>query len=315
MTLRHFRIFVAVCDTMNMTSAAEGLYMSQSAVSQAIAEMERHYGTRLFERLSRRLYLTQAGEKLLSYARHMIRMNSEVENDMKTLRKSGRIRVGASVTVGACILPRLLAAFQNANPDVEVTVVEDNTARMEDMILDDRIDLALVEGEISSPDLIDRPLMEDSLVLVCAPDHRFASLTQVEPGELEQEKFVIREPGSGTRKTFEDSMASARLNWKTAWICNNVDTIKTVVELGLGISVMSRLAVRDEIASGRLVAKSVRGVGFQRFFRLIYHKNKFLTPSMTRLIEHMILFEQGRQPFPYRGAAIPADIGLPQKKN
>ena len=85
MTLRHFNIFVSVCDTMNMTAAAELLFMSQSAVSQAIAELEKYYDVRLFERLSRKLYLTNAGDKLLSYARHMIRMNAEVEKEMKTV--------------------------------------------------------------------------------------------------------------------------------------------------------------------------------------------------------------------------------------
>jgi len=98
LTLRHFRIFVSVCDTMNMTAAAELLFMSQSAVSQAIAELEKYYDVRLFERLSRKLYLTQAGEKLLSYARHMIRMNAEVEKEMKTLHESGSIWVGLSRT-------------------------------------------------------------------------------------------------------------------------------------------------------------------------------------------------------------------------
>ena len=122
-TLRHFRIFVSVCDTMNMTTAAGSLYMSQSAVSQAIAELEKYYDARLFERLSRKLYLTGAGEKLLGYARHMLRMNMELEKDMNALQENSTIRIGASVTVGAYVLPGLVSAFkqENSRTNVEVT--------------------------------------------------------------------------------------------------------------------------------------------------------------------------------------------------
>ena len=127
MTLRHFKIFIAVCDNMNMTSAAETLYMSQSAVSQAIAELEKHYDVHLFERLSRKLYLTQAGQKLLSYARHIVRMNAEVENDMKAMHQNGSIRIGASVTVGSHVLPKLVSRFEKRNPQTDIEVFEDNT--------------------------------------------------------------------------------------------------------------------------------------------------------------------------------------------
>ena len=111
LTLRHFQIFVAVCDAMNMTAAANSLFISQSAVSQTISELEGHYEVRLFERLSRKLYLTQAGEKLLGYARHIIRMSKDAESEMRALNQNGIIRIGASVTIGASILPKLIAAI------------------------------------------------------------------------------------------------------------------------------------------------------------------------------------------------------------
>lgn len=285
MTLRHFKIFVAVCDTMNMTSAADTLFMSQSAVSQAIAELERHYDVKLFERLSRKLYLTQAGQKLLSYARHIIRMNSEVENDMKTLRKNGSIRLGASVTVGAYSLPKLVAAHQKINPQTEVEVFEDNTERIEDLILHDQIDIGLVEGDIASPDILNRPFMDDKLVLICGASHRFANLPFVEPHDLEKEKFIIREKGSGTRKTFEDRMIANHLTWKVIWTCNNADTIKMAVAEGLGVSVISQLAVKNEVASGLLCQLKVKGIQFKRQFKIIYHKNKYLTESMKQFID------------------------------
>lgn len=284
MTLRHYKIFVTVCDTMNMTSAAELLFMSQSAVSQAIAELENHYGVRLFERLSRKLYLTQAGQKLLGYARHMIRMNTEVENDMKTLHQNGAIRIGASVTVGACVLPELVSDFKRANPLASVEVIENNTAKIEDFILKDKIDFGLVEGETTSPDVLNRPFMADELLLICSSNHRFANCQIVEPKELEQEDFIIREKGSGTRKTFEDRMADNNLTWRAVWTCNNADTIKNAVAAGLGISIISKRAVVNEVKSGLLCEKHVHGIEFKRKFKVIYHKNKYITESMKQFM-------------------------------
>lgn len=284
MTLRHFRIFVAVCDSMNMTAAAQSLFMSQSAISQAIAELEKYYNVRLFERLSRKLYLTQAGEKLLSYARHMIRMNAEIEKDMKTLHENGSIRIGASVTVGTNVLPKLVSCFKRTNFETWIEVFEDNTEQVEKLILHDKIDIGLVEGETTSPDIINTPFMEDELVLICSAAHRFAGLSMIEPHELEKEDFIIREKGSGTRKTFEDVMTANKLSWKVTWTCNNADTIKMAVAQGLGVSVISKRVVEKETASGTLCATIINGIQFVRKFKIVYHKNKYLTDPMKKFI-------------------------------
>ncbi|AWI05994.1 LysR family transcriptional regulator [Clostridium drakei] len=284
MTLRHFKIFVAVCDKMNMTKASDTLFMSQSAVSQAISELENHYGLRLFERLSKKLYITQAGEKLLSYARYIIKLNIELENEMKTLNEKGSIRIGASVTVGAYVLPKLVSHFQRENTEVDIQVYEENTTKIEKMLLHDEIDLALVEGETTNSDIINKPFMNDELVLICGSNHRFSKLSYIEPHELENEKFIIREEGSGTRKTFEDKMIENQLTWQVAWVCNNTDTIKTAVVEGLGVSVISRNSVINELDSRILCEIPIKGIKFKRQFKIIYHKNKYLTEIMQRFM-------------------------------
>lgn len=289
MTLRHFRIFVSVCDAMNMTAAARALFLSQSAVSQAIAEMERYYGVRLFERLSKRLFLTQSGEKLLGYARHMIGMNTEIEKEMKSLRASPLIRVGASVTVGASVLPRLAAAFMQACPEARVEAVEDNTRQIERMLLQDGVDVGLVEGETVSPELVSRPFMQDELVLICGNRHRFARLGRADPQELEQEHFIVREKGSGTRKTFEDVMAANGLSWKAIWTCNNADTIKNAVAENLGVSVISRRSVKNEVEAGCLHIVRVAPLRFERTFKIICHRNKYFTESLQNFVDFCAL--------------------------
>ncbi len=284
-TLRHYAVFVAVCDRMNMTAAAEKLFMSQSAVSQAVAELEAHYGVRLFERLSRKLYLTQPGEKLLGYARHIIRMNTEAEAEMRSLLRTGAIRIGASVTIGACLLPGLIAAFSEKRPGLAIEVTENNTEAIEQMIVDDRLDLGLVEGDVTLRDIVTRALAEDELALICARTHPFAARGQVAPEALAGESFILREVGSGTRRTFENAMAAAGVPWRATWTCNNADAIKAAVAAGLGVSLISRRAVERELSDGSLCAVDVEGLRFLRSFKLIYHKNKYLTDVMRAFVD------------------------------
>ncbi len=291
MTLRHFTIFVAVADSLNMTEAAGKLFISQSAVSQAISEMEKHYGVRLFERFSKKLHLTQAGQKLLSYARHICNMSSEAEAAMKSLQENPVIRVGASVTIGSCLLPKIVSSFYTVNPQSKIEVCEDNTRTIEGMLLQDRLDIGVVEGEVISADLEQTAFMEDELVVICSPRHPFYGRHFIEPAELEGEKFIIREEGSGTRKTFENSMAAHRLSYKPVWICNNADTIKAAVAEGLGISVISQRAVEAEVQAGLLWKAAVRNMEFKRRFQIVYHKNKYLSPAMKDFIRHCLKWE------------------------
>ncbi len=292
MTLRHYQIFVAVCDTMNMTNAALRLYMSQPAVSQAIAELEQYYQTRLFERLSRKLYLTQAGERLSGFARHIIRLNADAESEMRALRQGSRVRVGVSVTIGSCILPALAADLKKEEPCLDMEVWEDNTVQIERLVLKDQLDLGLVEGEVTSSDLVCRPFLKDELVLICSSTHPFSKQRSILARELEQENMILREPGSGTRKTFETAMEASGLLWHSAWTCNNTDSIKAAVAKGIGVSVLSRRAVSREIKEGDLVEIPIDDLSFWRTFQVVYHKNKYFTQAMTRFIDYCIQKKQ-----------------------
>lgn len=285
MTFRHLQIFITVCDKLNMTAAAEALFMSQPAVSQAISDLEKHFGVRLFERLSKKLYLTKAGNNLLYYARHIIQMNNEAEKEMRSINERSFIRIGASVTIGAYILPKLVLKFKAISPDSTVEVIEDNTEKVEKLILRDQLDLALVEGDIASSDIVKKSFMKDELVLICGADHRFAAMPSVNPHELEREPFIVREKESGTRKKFEAMMSGANLSWRASWTCNNADSIKMAVAAGLGVSVISRHTVENEVSSGILCIKKINGLHFNRYFKMIHHKDKYLTPTMKEFIK------------------------------
>ncbi|AHM57589.1 RuBisCO transcriptional regulator (plasmid) [Peptoclostridium acidaminophilum DSM 3953] len=288
MGTRHLRIFACVCSEGSMSGAAKKLFMAQPSVSQAIMELERHYGVVLFERLGRRLYITAAGKKLLDYAHHIINLQEEVEREMRDISSKGAIRVGASMTVGSCILLDLLKRFKEAGPGSSVESVVDNTSVIEEMLLLDQVDIGVVEGAVHSADLTVKPFMDDELVLICPSCHPWAAKGAVGPGELEKVEFIVREQGSGTRELFESVMAAEGIKWRRTGVYNNAETIKNAVASGLGVSVVSKMAVERELESGMLVSVKIRDISFKRKFSIVYHKNKFISEAMKLFMQECI---------------------------
>ena len=169
MTLRHLKIFLAVYETGSTTAAAEELLIAQPSVSVALKELEEHYGVRVFERMSKRLYVTQAGQELYQYARHLVSLFEETEDAMKSLGASGMLHVGSSVTIGNYFLPGYIRTFQKEFPQVRVRVTVENTDTIEKLLLENGIDVGLVEGRIHSPYLVQFPYRKDRLVMICPP--------------------------------------------------------------------------------------------------------------------------------------------------
>jgi len=285
MTLRHLMIFLCVCDAGNMTAAAAKLYIAQPSVSQAIGELEKYYNVRLFERLGRKLFITHAGQKLLTYARHIVHLSKEAEDTLREIHYNGVIRIGASVTVGTCILHDIIVEFTKNNPHVKMIASVNNTKIIEGMLLLDEIDIGLVEGKIHSQGLDSQPFMEDELVLVTGISHPFAKQTNVKLEDIDNVEFIVREEGSGTRELFESVMASKGLNWQIAGVYNNAETIKNFIAAGLGISVMSRMAVEKEVQRNELAIIEIKGVYFKRRFSIVHHKNKFILPVLDDFIQ------------------------------
>ena len=154
MTLRHLRIFVEVVNCGKMSEAASRMYISQSSISQAISDLENYYQTRLFDRLSKRLYLTEAGKEFYSLASKVILAYDEMDKYMEHMTDQQILRVGATFTIGATILPRLFRALDTECPDVTTKVVVDRTPLLEKQLLQGELDLSLVEGSVKSPDLV-----------------------------------------------------------------------------------------------------------------------------------------------------------------
>jgi LysR family transcriptional regulator, transcriptional activator of the cysJI operon len=285
MNLRHFKIFLTVCDAGSMTRAAEIVYMTQPSVSQVIAELEKEYGVRLFERLNHRLYLTATGEHLRSYANHIVNLSEQVRKELVDLTAQGSIRIGASLTIGAHLLPGIINAYRQKLPEVEIFTQVDNTSVIEKLIVDDRLDLGLVEGPVYSPHIREEVLCEDDLVIICGPGHPFWDEGAIEINMLAGKSFIIREQGSGTRDIFERVMSGVETNWKITGIYNNTEAIKQAVRENLGLAVVSKISVKDEVERGLVRVIEVNGLNLKRNFNLVYHRQKFFTIAMQTFIQ------------------------------
>ncbi|MGI6238787.1 MAG: LysR family transcriptional regulator [Christensenellales bacterium] len=285
MTIRHLRIFVAVCEEGSITKAGHKLFMAQPTVSFAVSELEKHYGIRLFDRISRRLHLTDAGRRLLPYARHIVSMFDEMESGTRNMDDSGTLRIGTSITIGNCLLPGFLREFAKSKPGVTVRVQIDNSERIERAAIDNRIDFGLIEGVTHEPLLISEAFQDDELALLFAPGHRWAAQTSVAPEELKDEPFLMRERGSAGREILESALLLRGIEIEPAWESISTQAILQAVAGGFGVAVLPRLLAAPYLAQGAIATRPIEGVSLKRKFAVIYHKNKYITEVMQQFID------------------------------
>lgn len=301
MTIRHLNIFVAVADYGSMSAAATHLYLSQPTVSQAIRELEKHYNGLLFERLGKKLYLTERGELLLPRARELVRQFEETEELILNQGQPLTLKLGSTITVGTCLTPRLIPELQKSCPDVKVSSYVSNTRAIEQKLLRSELDVGIVEGEIYSPDLHVLPIVDDRLVLAVGKEHPFYLKKVLHVQDLEQEQFAMREQGSGTRQLFEDYATRHQISFQTVWEANSPGTLLNAVLYDGVLSVMSLRLMYHEIRNDSIHVFQNENGEWNRKFKLVYHKNKFLTP---------VVHELERILHSYRNVEIPENAGI-----
>lgn len=295
MTLRHLRIFTAVCSAGGVTAAAQQLYLSQPAVSLAIGELEQEYGVPLFDRMGRKLYLTEAGRKLLAYASHLVTLWDEMEAEVRDWAQEGDLRLGSSVTIGSDLLPRLLLAYRTGYPRARVQVFIENSESVERRVLQGEIDLGLVEGVPQSEYLIRHPFARDELVLLCGPEHPLAARESIGLKELQDQSFLMRERGSAGRDIWESILKAQDILLTPLWESISTQAILRGVEAGLGITVLPERMAKQALEEGRVHRVCVEGVSLQRDLSVIYHRNKYLTPAAQTFLRQLFAIGEDRQ--------------------
>ncbi len=285
MTIRHLRIFVEVADCGKMSAAANKLYISQPTVSQAIKELEEYYGILLFERINRKLYITEKGKRFLFYARSLVTQFDDMEEKIFQANYAEKIRIGATITVGSCILGDVVKNFKQMNPNVETYSYVNNTKDIEEKLLESELDIGIVEGQVKSQDLICIPEVNDCLILACSTEHPFAKKKVVKLADLANEHFAMREKGSGTRELFERYMLENSMPIKIVFEGNSSASIKKAIIENQCLAVISIRLVEEEIKRGQIHVIQNIDRDWDRYFSVVYHKNKVVTNEMKSLIE------------------------------
>lgn len=285
MTIRHIRIFVTVADQGGMSAAAKELHVSQPTVSQAIAELEKYYGVKLFERLSQRLYITKEGELMLSFSRHILDSFDRMEEAMDLTAEKSVLQLGCSVTVGTCLIHDILDKVKEKMPNLQVQVTVTNSSDIEQAILTNEVDLGIVEGIIKSDELLTTPICEDELVLVCSKEHPLAKAGKVTASMLQGQNYVSRESGSAERNQLEKKLEELGIQFVRSFCSTNTEAIKNAVIRGRGIAVLSKRMVEKELASGDIVVLSLDGVRATRNINLVTHKNKYISKGIKVIRE------------------------------
>ena len=286
------RVFLTVVEKKSFSKAAKALFLTQPAVSFQIQMLEESCGTRLFDRVSRNIILTDAGHLLLKYANEMNRLQAELEREMQDLTSNikGKLKIGASTTIGEYIAPYILGAFKNMYPDVELSLEVANSEDIEASIHDTTLDIGLIEGPLIGKDLESIPFLTDHLQLVTSTNHPWANLDTISVFELDKYPFISREKGSGTRVEIEQHLKKAGFsasNLNIIMELGSSSAIKAAVESDLGISILSQWAAQDRIKAGTLHAINLKEDEFARTFRIIYHKKKFKTQASEEFLRFL----------------------------
>ena len=294
MTIRNLEIFTKVAELGSMSATAKKLYITQPSVSLAIAEIEKEYNVKLFDRIGNRLCLTPTGQQLMSYSSNIIQQYKEMELFLKDESHNTGIRVGATATIGHHIISSIIEHLEKDIPGVKCQVTVASTGIIEERLLRSELDIGFVEGDISSSLLTVHPVLNDELCVVCSPKHRFYKRNSISLNELENETFIFREKGSGTRAKVENILRENHISYSPLWNCYSFESIKEAVMHNLGITIMSPRVVRRELQNGDLWTCLIEDANFKRTFDLVYRPNKFFSAPLARFIEicnNMKVFE------------------------
>lgn len=277
MTIRHLKIFTTVADAGGMSKAAKELHITQPSISQAIAELEKYYGVKLFERLSQKIYLTKEGELMLSFSRHILDSFEQMEKAMNQAVEKSSLRIGCSVSVGTCLIEEILDEARERIPQCQISVVVANSSEIERAILTNEVDIGIVEGILKNKDLVITPVCEDELIVVCGRQHPLGRETIVTLDMLQGQDYASRESGSAERNQYEKLFEEAGLQLNRVFCSTNTEAIKNAVIHGRGIAVFSRRMVKEEVARGEMLVIPVCDISVKRNIDLVMHKNKYIS--------------------------------------
>ena len=292
--LRQLEIFRKVVELESFSKAADEVFLAQASVSERIATLENMVGTRLLDRLGRRVVPTRAGELLYKHALLLLDMKRTASLEMQEFLgvSKGQINMGASTIPGEYILPGVIGLFRKKYPSVSVVLIIADTEDIHQRVLEGDLELGVVGSRLAHNSLIYHELWEDELVIVVPAEHRWAKKREVPLEALRKEPFIMREAGSGTLKIMEEYLeASQSKGPHSLNVVAHLGTstaVKEGIKAGLGISILSSRAIKTEVKAGMLKALKVKGLSMSRSFFLIRDKRRIASPLCQAMLDFLL---------------------------
>ena len=289
MNFHQLHIFYTVSERGSFSAAAQTLHMTQPAVTMQIQALEDYFGTKLFDRSTKKIMLSEAGRTLMPFALRSMQLMRETDQAMSafTHMLQGRLQLGASLTIGEYVLPRLLGPFGREYPNISIMMKVMNTSQIMDEINKHQLNFGLIEAPVSHPDMVIEPVMGDELKLIVPRDHPLADKAEVTLSDALGYPFVLREQGSGTRRVMEEQLISKGLDpgaMRIVMELGSTGAVKSAVEAGLGITIISTSSVKHEVALGLLKIVNLADASFKRQFYAIHLKSTLLPISAVTFL-------------------------------
>ncbi|SFR48997.1 DNA-binding transcriptional regulator, LysR family [Marinobacter daqiaonensis] len=285
-SFRQLEVFLAAARFQNITRAAESLAMSQSAASSALKELENQFDIQLFDRVGKRLQLNELGRLYRPKVESVLAQAGELEQALSKHTEVGALKVGATLTIGNYLAVGVMAEYMNTPARPKVSLEVANTSAIARRVMDYELDIGLIEGELQSPDLEVIPWRHDELVIFCSPEHPLAGKDGLTDEDLKSATWIAREPGSGTRQTFERAMHGLLPDLNILLELEHTEAIKRAVQANLGIGCLSRMCLSDAFKRGDLVPlRAAAHRRFDRQFYFILHKQKYRSAGIDRWME------------------------------
>jgi DNA-binding transcriptional LysR family regulator len=293
MDLKRMEVFCRIVELKSFTRAGEALSLAQPTVSEHIRALETMLGEKLLDRFKGEVLPTPVGRVFYQYAKSMVQTRDEAFQAVDQFRSklAGQLHLAASSIPGTYILPRIIGSFKVAHPEGRIALQISDTFGTAEAVADGRVDAGLVGARWRHPKLSFEEVISDELMLVVSSEHRWGvENNPIEPDELAQEPFVMREAGSGTRMFTKQVMEEHGLNighLNVVAEMGSTESVKQSVKDGLGASIISARAVSDELLRGTLVAIKIRNIKFERSLYLIQRKNRQSSPLCSAFINHI----------------------------
>lgn len=274
-TLKQLQIFLAIASHENVSRAAEQLALSQSAASTALKELEQHFGLALFDRIGKRLQLSETGQLFRPRAAALLAQAQELENALLQHDEVGELKVGATLTIGNYLAIGIISDFMQQHPGAHIELDVQNTATIARKVANFELDIGLIEGELQDPDLEVSHWRTDELCVFCAPEHALAGRKKLTDKQLCEVDWIVRERGSGTRQAFDRAMTGILPELSIKLELQHTEGIKRAVEAGLGVGCLSALTLQEAFRRGSLVPLLAPHRNWTRQFYFIQHKDKY----------------------------------------